>query len=415
METNIEVIFKNFFYYKKEHFFVEDVSVKTIAEKFGTPVYIYSKNYIIDRVGEIKNAFKPINPLICYSVKANSNPEIIKILNNENCGMDVVSGGEILKCLKAKIKPEKIVYAGVGKKEEEIISGIKSNILMFNIESIAELQTINLIGKKYNKKISCALRINLDIETDTHHYTKTSKKETKFGFPIEQITYILNNKNHYKNINFKGLHFHLGSQLKTHTPYIEALKKLKIFLDKIKFIPETLDIGGGFGIHYKIEENIEDINIFGRKISEFILVNFKKTQIIIEPGRFIVGNTGILVSKVIYPKKTPHKNFLIIDAGMNDLIRPALYNSYHHIISEKKENSENILWDVVGPICETGDFLGKDRLLPENLKSKDIIIIASTGAYGFSMSSNYNGRPRCEEVLVDKKSIKSIRKRENLT
>ncbi|MCL5408602.1 MAG: diaminopimelate decarboxylase [Candidatus Omnitrophica bacterium] len=413
MEKNIEVIFKEFFYYKSGRFFVENIPVKTLAEKFGTPLYVYSKNYIIDRVGGIKNAFKPVNPLVCYSVKANGNPEIIKILNTKNCGMDVVSGGELSRCLKAGVKPEKIVYAGVGKKEEEITLGITSNILMFNVESIPELQSINLIAKKYHKKVQCALRINLDIETDTHHYTKTSKKETKFGFPPEQVSFILNNKKKYKNIDFTGIHFHLGSQLKTHIPYITALEKLKIFLDNIKFILKVLDIGGGFGINYKPDEKVEDINIFGEKISKFILSNFKNTKLIMEPGRFIMGNSGILITKITYPKQTSHKNFLIIDAGMNDLIRPALYNSYHHILPEKEKNTENILWDVVGPVCETGDFLGKDRLLPEDLKSGDVIIIASTGAYGFAMSSNYNGRPRCAEILVDREKIKVIRKRED--
>mgnify|MGYP000169498540 CR=1 FL=1 len=330
-------------------------------------------------------------------------------MKKNGLGADVVSEGELKKCLMAGFSPSDIVFAGVGKKEEEIEFAIKKNIFCFNVENEEELNIIEKFGEKYKKKINVNLRLNLNIDVDTHHYIKTSKSENKFGIDIEDARKIINTK--FNFVNIKGIHFHLGSQIKDVAPYLKGIEIVKDFCKKNDFSPEIIDIGGGFGIPYTYEDKITPIEEFGEKIIE-ALKDFKFKLLIIEPGRFIVGNSGVLISKILYIKKKKTKNFIIVDAAMNDLIRPSLYGSYHLIYPANFKNNEKLKFDIVGPICETGDYLGKDREFPKNIKRGEYIVIMSAGAYGFSMSSNYNTRLRAPEILVNKNKIQLIRKRE---
>jgi len=412
-EKNIDVIFEGFFTYKKRHFYVEEISVKNIADTYGTPSYIYSKNYLISQITKFKNAFSNIEALICYSVKANSNLSILNIINKQGYGADVVSEGELRASILAGFSPRMIVFAGVGKKKEEIEFGIKKDIYCFNIENEDELSYIEKYGKKYKKEVVCNLRLNLDMDVDTHHYVKTSKKETKFGIDLKTTEEILLGISHYKHAQIKGFHIHLGSQIKESSPYLKALEKVKELAEKTGFKPEVIDIGGGFGIPYSIQDRIVNISEFGKKITSVVqTMGIKK--LILEPGRFIVGNTGVLLTKVLYVKKRGEKNFVIVDAGMNDLIRPALYSSNHTILPVKQQNTaeHTVKADIVGPICETADYLGKDIEMPENIKKGDLLIVASAGAYSFSMSSNYNSRLKPCELLIDGEKISVIRARE---
>ncbi|MCM8821198.1 MAG: diaminopimelate decarboxylase [Candidatus Omnitrophica bacterium] len=413
MEKYLELISDGLYRFRKGKLFIEEVCVERIYREFGTPVYVYSASYIERQIEKLRNAFKPISPLICYSMKANGNMGVLSLVKRAGCGVDIVSSGELAKALKAGFSADRIVFAGAGKTQQEIIDGLNARIFLFTVESMEELKAIEQIGRSQKKIAVVSLRINFDIDVDTHYYTKTSKKETKFGMPVDQIKSILSNRKKFRHIDFKGIQFHLGSNIRASGFYVQALEKLKGFLAGLNFMPSVIDIGGGFGIHYK-NEQIEPIENFGKNICNVFLKNFPGVSMIIEPGRFIVGNAGILLTRVIYNKKTPHKNFLIVDAGMNDLIRPSLYGSYHEIFEAVRKKGPCVNYDVVGPICETGDFLGKDRMLAENLTSGDVLAVMSAGAYGFSMSSNYNGRPRAAEVFVSGNNVKCCRRREKI-
>jgi len=411
MEKEIKIIFDKFFVYKRNKFFAENVDVKKLAEKYGAPLYVYSYNYLLKQISSFKKAFASFPTLICYSVKANSNINLLKIMKERGFGADVVSEGELRRALIAGFSANKIVFAGVGKAEEEIEFAIKKKIYCFNIENEEEVETIEKYGKKYRREVLYNIRLNLDLDVDTHHYIKTSKKETKFGIDLKTAKKNIRNSGKNKYTKLSGFHLHIGSQIKNVSFYIEALKKVEQFIKEIKFYPEIIDLGGGFGIPYSEKDKVEPVENFGKKICEF-LRKLKIKKLILEPGRFIVGNTGILITKVLYVKKRSGKTFLIVDAGMNDLIRPALYGSYHTIIPYFKKQSRKVKMDVVGPICESGDFLGKDVLIHKNIKKGDLIIIGSCGAYGFSMSSNYNSRRRPAEILVNEEKDIPIRKRE---
>lgn len=414
MEEGIEVIFNGFFKYRKDFFCVEDKSLKDIAGRYGTPCYVYSRNCLLSRIKGFRNAFKNIDSLVCYSVKANSNLSILRLMKENGLGADVVSGGELRRVLLAGFPPGKIVFAGVGKKEDEIELGVKKKIYCFNIENEEEPGMIEKYGRKYKRKILCNIRLNLDIDVDTHHYVKTSKKETKFGLDVHTAAEIIkkNKKSGYADI--KGFHLHLGSQLKDVSPYLKALEKVKRFSEEIGFKPEIIDIGGGFGIAYSPSDVVENIEDFGKSITKKIKEMGVKT-LILEPGRYIVGNTAVLLTKILYVKKREEKNFVITDAGMNDLIRPAFYGSHHMVLPVKAESRTGKLMkaDIVGPICETGDYLARDAEIPSGIKPGDLLVIASAGAYCFSMSSNYNSRPRPCEVMVEGKKDSVIRKRES--
>ncbi len=399
------------FKYKNNLLYCEKIKVQTLAERFGTPLYVYSHATLVDHFIKLELAFRQINPLICYSVKANSNLAILKVLINKGAGLDIVSGGELYRALKAGCPPSKIVYASVGKTDQEISLAVSQGILFFNVESLPELQNIDRIARRLNKITRVAIRINPDVEAKTHKFISTGKITNKFGIDLNNAYKILLLQNKFKNVRICGLHIHIGSQITESAPFVAAIKKVVSFISKLEkegIGLEYLNIGGGLGIIYD-HEAPQTAQIYAGKIIPLL----KKTglKIIMEPGRFIIGNAGILVSKVLYIKHTPKKKFIIVDAGMNDLIRPALYGAYHNLVPLRKI-SQTEKADVVGPICESGDFLAKERLIAK-VREGDYLAVMSAGAYGFSMSSNYNSRLRAKEVMVVKDKVFVIRKREN--
>ena len=396
--------------YKDGELHLEGVSLKNLAKEYGTPLYVYSASYIRDRVRAYRRAFP--KALICYAVKANFNPSIIALAKEEGAGADVVSGGELYLALKAGVDPSKIVYAGVGKTVQEIEFAVKQDILMFNVESSMELDVLNDVGQSLGKKVRIAIRVNPDVDPKTHPYISTGMKKSKFGIDIKQAKKEYEYARKLKNLEIVGIHCHIGSQILDVSPYIEAVEKVvELYWDLSKsgFDIKYLDLGGGLGIKYQPDQ----ANPEPEDLAHAIMPSLKdvKAQIILEPGRSIVGNGGILITQVQFLKDKGHKHFVIVDAGMNDLIRPAIYSAYHHIVPVVERNSKYIKTDVVGPICETGDFLALDREIPY-VERGDYLAVLSAGAYGFAMSSQYNARPRACEVLVEKGSVKVIRKRE---
>ncbi|MDD4981934.1 MAG: diaminopimelate decarboxylase [Candidatus Omnitrophica bacterium] len=400
------------FKYKNNQFYCESVRVQKLAERFGTPLYVYSYHTLISHFLKLGQAFKKINPLICYSVKANSNLALLRALVKKGAGLDIVSGGELFRALKAGCSPKKIVYASVGKTEKEIEYAIRKGILFFNVESLPELESINGIARRLHKTANVAIRINPDVEPKTHKYITTGKLTNKFGIDLRSARQILLMRGAFTNIRIAGLHIHIGSQITESSPYVEAIRKVVAFIGNLKkerLFLEYLNIGGGLGIIYD-KETPQTAKRFARKVLP--LLEKTKLKIIMEPGRFIAGNSGILATKVLYVKNTSKKKFVIVDAAMNDLIRPALYGAYHNILTLEAENKVKDKVDIVGPICESGDFFAKDRLLPR-VKEGDYIAVMGAGAYGFSMSSNYNSRRRVAEVMVVKDKVFVIRKRES--
>ncbi|PMP93424.1 MAG: diaminopimelate decarboxylase [Thermodesulfobacterium geofontis] len=403
----------HYFGYKSGELYCEEVPVKKILEDVGTPVYIYSAKTIRRHYKIFEESFSEVEHLICYSIKANSNIAIISLLRQLGSGADVVSAGELKRALKAGIPPKKIVFSGVGKSPEEIELALSVDILMFNVESIEELEVLGEVAKKIGKKAPFALRINPDVDPKTHPYISTGLKKSKFGIPEELAidAYKRAKKNSY--LQPIGIDAHIGSQITELTPFIEALNRLKKIweeLVKLGFELKYLDIGGGLGIVYDDEEPP-----LPEEYANAIIQGGKdlKATIILEPGRVIVGNAGILVTKVLYTKENILRKFVVVDAGMNDLIRPAFYQAYHKIIPIEDKYSDYEVVDVVGPICETSDFFAKERKLPK-VQRGDFLAIMSAGAYGFVMSSNYNSRPRPPEVLVDGDTYYVIRKRETI-
>ncbi len=401
----------HYFGYKKGELYCEEVPVKKIVEEVGTPVYIYSAKTITRHFKVFEESFSEVDHLICYSVKANSNIAIISLLRKLGSGADVVSGGELRRVLKAGIEPKKIVFSGVGKTPEEIEMALLADILMFNVESIEELEVLGEIAKKLNKPAPFALRVNPNVDPKTHPYISTGLRRSKFGISEELV--INGYKRAKKNPYLKpiGLDAHIGSQITSLSPFIDSLIRLKKIWEELINIGlelQYLDFGGGLGIVYEDEDPP-----LPQEYAEAIVQEGKdlKATIILEPGRVIVGNAGILVTKVLYVKENAEKKFIIVDAGMNDLIRPAFYQAYHKIIPVEEKEDENEIVDVVGPICESSDFFAKERKLPK-MKKGELLAIMSAGAYGFVMSSNYNSRPRAAEVLVDEEEFYVIRKRE---
>jgi diaminopimelate decarboxylase len=401
------------FEFRGRDLYCEDLKVKDLAERFGTPLYLYSAKTILDHFFKIKRAFSKIKPLICYSVKANSNLAILKILLDKGAGLDIVSGGELYRAKKIGCPSKRIVYASVGKTEREIREAIEYGILMFNIESSPELEQINSIASKLGKRVDVALRVNPQISPRTHKYITTAERETKFGIEIRKVREILLNKN-YSHLNLVGLHLHIGSQITQSTPFLKAIRRVLPLIEEAKEKKKSLkylNIGGGLGIVYD-RERPQTADEFAKRVLPFLIKTSLK--IILEPGRFIVGNAGVLVTRVLYLKDTPYKRFIVVDAAMNDLIRPALYGAYHKIVplvrtQESRAKSQKLA-DVVGPVCEASDFLGRNRYL--DVKEGDYLAILGCGAYGFSMSSNYNSRPRASEALVKNGRVFLIRERE---
>ncbi len=390
---------------------LEGVSLKKLAQEFGTPLYVYSASYIRDKIRAYMNAFP--GSLICYAVKANFNPEVIKVAGQEGAGADIVSGGELLASLKAGIEPGKIVYAGVGKTIQELEMAIEKEILMFNVESRDELYLLNDIAGKLRKKARIAIRVNPDVDPKTHPYISTGMKKSKFGVNFETAREEYKLARELKNLEVIGIHCHIGSQLLDVSPYREAVEKVVSLYKELVdegFEIKYIDIGGGLGIKYRPEDREPS----PQALAEVVLPLLGKVdaQLILEPGRSVTGNAGVLLSQVQFLKDKEVKHFIIVDAGMNDLVRPAIYDAYHHIVPVESKSDEHIIADIVGPICETGDFLARDRRI-EKLKRGDYIAVLSAGAYGFAMASHYNIRPRPAEVLVENGSYRLIRKRES--
>jgi diaminopimelate decarboxylase len=408
----------DFFEYKNGRLYCEDVEVSRIAEDVGTPAYVYSARTITEHYKRIEEAFGGIPLLICYSIKANGNLSILRLLKELGAGFDAVSAGEIMRALAVGADPRKIVFAGVGKTDEEIEFALDKDILLFNVESEQELENINSIAGAKNKKARIALRINPDVDPATHRYVTTGKRENKFGIDINKAEDLIARLPAMHNVELLGFHCHIGSQITTVEPYEAAVEKLTDLFARCKqsFPLGYLNIGGGFGIFYREDE--------ARPIADFAertvpLVKATRCRLILEPGRFIVGNAGILLTRVLYTKQSGDRSFVICDAGMNDLIRPSLYQAYHRIWPVASDilpghtvpGDRRILADVVGPICESGDFLALERELPR-VERGELLAVFSAGAYGFSMSSNYNSRPRAAEVLVQGDKWRVVRRRE---
>lgn len=399
------------FQYRGQELYCEDVAVKTIAAEVGTPCYVYSCSTLSHHFSVFDTAFRDVPHLTCYSVKASSNIAILKLLGSMGSGVDIVSGGELYRARLAGIPPERIVYSGVGKTVEEIDYALRENILMFNIESIQELELIAQRAARMGVKARISLRVNPDIDPNTHPYISTGMKKNKFGISIDSAVKAYQQAQSLENIEVIGVDCHIGSQLTDVSPFVDALRRLRVLIERLRAMGieiRYLDLGGGLGIVYDQEAPPQP-----HEYAEAILRELENIDctLIFEPGRVIVGNAGILVTKVLYTKSTPSRKFVIADAAMNDLIRPSLYGSYHYIQPVVKEQRDLQIVDVVGPICESGDFLAKDRGLPE-LFGGEYLAVMSAGAYGFSMSSNYNTRPRAAEVLVKGNQYFVIRKRE---
>lgn len=399
------------FEYRNGRLHAEDIPVEELVRQFGTPLYVYSKATFSRHFQAFDSAFSALPHITCYSVKANSNLCVLRLLASLGAGMDIVSGGELHRALKAGVSPEKIVYSGVGKRPEEIRQALDAGILMFNVESREELRTISAIASESGRTARISLRINPDVDPKTHPYISTGMKKNKFGLDMETSLETYRMAKELPGIEPMGIDCHIGSQLTNIEPFLEALDKLMEFYAKLRGMGidiRYLDLGGGLGITYN-EEEPPHPEAFGKALTERL--KGLPLTIILEPGRVIAGNAGILVTKVLYTKSTPSKNFIIVDAAMNDLVRPAFYGSFHRIAEVVEHNRAKINVDVVGPICESSDFLARDRELP-GMNPGELLAALSAGAYGFAMSSQYNSRPRAAEVMVDGGKAILARRRE---
>lgn len=412
------------FAYRDRVLHCEDVPVTALAEQYGTPLYVYSQATLVHHLTQLQRAFAPANPLICYSVKTNGNLAICRLMAEHGAGFDVTSGGELYRALKAGGTGSKIVYAGVGKTDPELRLALENDVFLFNVESEEELHNLARVAQSVGKVAQAALRVNPDLPPKTHAKTDTSVKGVKFGLDIETVLDVASGILGHPHLKVIGLHMHLGSPILTTQPYRDGAAKAVALIERLReqgHPISVMNMGGGFGIHYRKQEAQP-----AAAFAEVILpaVAQAKCRLVLEPGRFIVGNAGVLVSRVLYTKESGGKRFLIQDAAMNDLIRPTLYGSFHRIWPAvppadqpappddfEADIPNTYPQDVVGPVCESGDFLAQARRLPA-LQRDDLLVTFSAGAYGMSMSSNYNSRPRAAEVLVDGTGHRLIRRRE---
>ena len=398
--------------YVGNNLFVEKLSIKNILKKNKTPFYIYSESQIAFNFLKFANTFKRTNPLICFAAKSNSNLNILKVLGKLGAGADVVSGGELLKALKAGIRPNKIVFSGVGKTEEELKIAINKKILLINCESESEAKLVNNLAKKLRKKVSIGFRLNPNVDAKTHKNISTGKAENKFGLSIKNFKVFLKTVKTFKNVKLEALSVHIGSQILNDTPFRKTLNVMSKLIKELKLNLKYVDLGGGFGINYTDKEKPINLSKYSRLVH-----NFSKKlncRIIFEPGRSIVGNTGLLISKIQFIKKGANKNFIILDAGMNDFMRPALYEAFHKIIPISKKSSRmKGKIEFVGPICETTCKFGVYKNYPK-INENEFVAITNVGAYGSSLSSNYNTRPLVAEILINKNKLRYIRKKQNL-
>jgi diaminopimelate decarboxylase len=415
----------DFFRYRDGELYCEDVPAEKIAAEVGTACYVYSKATFLRHYRQIAEAFAPLKATICYSVKSCGNINILKLLASEGCGFDVTSGGELFRALQAGGDPKKMIYAGVGKTDREIADGINAGIAAFNLESEEEIENVDRVAGSINKPAIGAIRINPDVDPKTHAKTTTGKKGNKFGVDIERAERVFEQYRNLKHLRIAGVHIHIGSPIYEIQPYVDAVSKITALIDRLTARGhqiEWFDVGGGFGVNYTAPDQAKPVTEHARALVP--LLKDKPYKIAFEPGRYIAGNSGILLTRVLYRKSSGDVKYVIVDAGMNDLIRPTLYEAYHHVwpVHPQPANlnpdrrkdfllSDGETVDVVGPICESGDYLAKARALPK-VGRGDLLAVFTAGAYGFAMSSNYNNRPRVPEVLVDGSSYRIIRRRE---
>ena len=411
----------DFFNFTDGRLHCENVPASRIAEEVGTPCFVYSAATLLHHYRQVAEAFAPVDPTICYSIKSNGNLAVCKLLAEAGCGFDVTSGGELYRALAAGGDPAKIIYAGVGKTDVEIREAITAGIAAFNIESEAEIENIDKVAGEMGKQVIAALRINPDVDPKTHRHTTTGKKETKFGVDLERAERVFEQYRHLKHLRLAGVHMHLGSPIYTVDPYVDAVQKINALIDRLTERGHTIewfDLGGGFGVDYERPGQALPVEAFAEAMLPHLVG--RPYKVALEPGRYIAGNAGVMLTRVLYRKTGGEKKFVIVDAAMNDLIRPMLYDAFHFIwpthldpggraMGQRPTGGEIV--DVVGPICESGDYLAKDRPLPPTARG-DLLAIYTAGAYGFAMSSNYNNRPRAPEVLVDGDSFKVVRRRE---
>jgi diaminopimelate decarboxylase len=400
----------NFFTYRDNELTAEDIPLTRLAEEVGTPAYVYSRKTLAHHFRVFDDAFGDLPHLICFAIKANSNLSILSLFISMGAGVDIVSGGELFRAMAAGVDPQKVAYSGVGKTQQEIRQALDADILMFNVESFQELVVIDDIAREMDKIAQISVRVNPDVDPKTHPKISTGLKINKFGIDIRKVVSDYEEARRLKNIRVVGVDCHIGSQLTELEPFVDALgrvKELVLTLRDRGFDIRYLDFGGGLGITYHDEEP-PDPSSYGRAIRE--VAGDLGVTFVLEPGRVLVGNAGILLTRVLYTKQA-EKNFVIVDAGMNDLARPAVYDSYHEVKPVIRRDGEALTADVVGPICESSDYLARDRRLVR-LDRGDLVAVMSAGAYGFSMSSNYNSRPRAIEVLVDGEGYRIIRERE---
>jgi diaminopimelate decarboxylase len=415
------------FNYRDNKLFCEESDLAQIAEAYGTPLYVYSQQTVLDHFQRLNAALKGLDHEICYAVKANSNLALLRLLAESGAGFDIVSGGELYKVLTSGGSASKCTFAGVGKTREEIAYALHNEVLSFNVESEGELLAIQEIAKSLDKIAPIALRVNPDVDAATHKYISTGKSQNKFGIGLDRIEAVYEIAAGLNHVKIVGIQTHIGSQIRESKPFVEALQKLVPLVKRLRerYGIEFFSIGGGIGIVYEgsLESGREEwwsdqTTKQGMTIEEYVsavgpLLADIGIRVLLEPGRFLVGNAGILLCRVLYVKETPAKRFVIVDAGMNDLIRPALYDGYHEIIPvERNPKLDPIIADVVGPVCESGDFFALDRKIA-GCQSGDLLAVMSAGAYGFSMASNYNSRPFPAEVLVNGDNYQLIRRRQN--
>jgi diaminopimelate decarboxylase len=412
------------FAYREGELYCEDVPVRRIAEEVGTPTYIYSAGTFREHYGRIRDAFGELDPIICYSIKSCSNQHLIRLLAGGGAGMDVVSGGELYRALKAGADPSRIVFAGVGKTDAEINEAIDAKIGWFNIESEAELANLIEIAGRRQVNVRAALRVNPDVDPQTHRHTSTGKRESKFGVDLERARRVFGEFGRDPRVRLCGIHLHIGSPVNTIPPYVEAIKKTMELIDQLRYdgyTIDTLDIGGGFGAFYEGSEAPSAADYAAQLVP---LLRGRGLRIILEPGRSIAANAGVLLTRVVYVKRGGDKHFVIVDGSMTELIRPALYDAYHFVWPAQpgpgfvpSQRRRGLTFpgtsemDVVGPVCESGDFLAQGRMLPP-VQRGDLLAVFTAGAYGFSMASHYNSRPNAAEILVEGGTFRTIRRRE---
>ena len=403
----------DYFNYKGDSLLAEAIPVADIAQKYGTPCFIYSRATLERHYGVYQEALEGCPHLICFAVKANSNLAVINVLARLGAGFDIVSGGELERVIAAGGDTSKVIFSGLGKTEAEIERALQLGIYCFNIESGAELDRIDRIAQRLGKKAPISVRVNPDVNTDTHPYISTGQKENKFGISYEQAIDIYRRAAILEGIKILGIDCHIGSQLTSVQPFLDATDRLLTLADRLAnegILLTHFDVGGGLGVTYGEEEPPHPSELIAMIRSRFAN---REMTLLIEPGRTISANAGIFVTKVEYLKQTNHKNFAIIDGAMNDLLRPALYGAWQEIIPVNRRQGDGITYDVVGPVCESSDFLGKERVLC--IKAGDLLAVRSAGAYGFTMSSNYNTRPRSAEIMVDHDKSYLVRPRETIT